>query len=394
MPTTRYPFQMADGIPVVTAPTEIDITTAGQLRAVLFNWQNQGYITVVVDLTSTQFCDSTGLRELVWAHKRAVADGGGLRLVVPAEGAFARIFTVTGLDGILPRYTTVQRALTQAPATTAHRPRRGTAADPAAAPAGPPARARDHDGLIMDGRSCEQCGATFAPRREHARFCSPGCRAAWNREHLGDPAVQASALTWSLAAMNEATALLPAVKTADRPQALAAIGEAVWWITMVDATLLRHHPAVYDSVLAARRPAGRQLIVETLAGLRFVRNWISRAAGLDEAIDTSEGARRLTGWTWKPTGEPALAWLPPRAQAWERARHRAYQARLAGHTIGATFGHAVTFLALTGADAASIPDTSGPQPPTTSPPVQAGDQGGTASNRPSPPPPATPARFH
>jgi hypothetical protein len=69
------------------------------------------------------------------------------------------------------------------------------------------------------------------------------CRAAWNREHLGDPAVQASALTWSLAAMSEATALLPAVKTADHPQAFAAIGESVWWITMVDATVLRHHPA-------------------------------------------------------------------------------------------------------------------------------------------------------
>jgi anti-anti-sigma regulatory factor len=35
----------------------------------------------VVDLTGTQFCDSAGLRELVWAHKRTVADGG-LRLVM------------------------------------------------------------------------------------------------------------------------------------------------------------------------------------------------------------------------------------------------------------------------------------------------------------------------
>lgn len=61
---------------MVAAPAEIDTTTAGQLRAVLFEWQTQGYTTVVVDLTGTQFCDSTGLRELVWAHKRAVADGG------------------------------------------------------------------------------------------------------------------------------------------------------------------------------------------------------------------------------------------------------------------------------------------------------------------------------
>jgi anti-sigma B factor antagonist len=373
MSAAGYPFQMARGLPVITAPGEIDTTTAWQLRAVLFEWQTQGYTTVVVDLTHTQFCDSTGLRELVWAHKRAVADGGGLRLVIQAEGAVARIFTVTGLDGLLPRYTTLQQALALAPHTAARRSWPGIAADSSAVPVS----TGDHRGLIVDGRSCERCGTVFVPRREHARFCSPGCRAAWNREHLGDPAVQASALTWSLAAMSEATALLPAVKTADLPEAFAAIEEAVWWITMVDATLLRHHPAVYDGVLAAHPRAGRQLIVETLAGLRFVRNWISRGTGLEEAIDTSEGWR-IPGWTWKPTGEPALAWLPPRAQAWKRARHRAYQARLADHTIGTTFGRVVTFLALTGSDAACLIDTGG-TPPATGVTGRAGDLRGTAS---------------
>jgi hypothetical protein len=68
--------------------------------------------------------------------------------------------------------------------------------------------------------------------------------------------VRAPGLFGAARAMSEATALLSAVKTQDRPQAFAAIGEAVWWITMVDATLLRHQPAVYDSVLAARTPAG------------------------------------------------------------------------------------------------------------------------------------------
>jgi hypothetical protein len=43
-------------------------------------------------------------------------------------------------------------------------------------------------------RTCEQCGTVFAPRREHARFCRPRCRVAWNREHTGDPQAEASAL--------------------------------------------------------------------------------------------------------------------------------------------------------------------------------------------------------
>jgi anti-sigma B factor antagonist len=138
VPASEYPLQMGGNVPVVTAPAELDTTTAGQLRAILLQWQNQGYTTVVVDLTGTQFCDSAGLRELVWAHKRAVADGGGLRLVTPAEGAVARIFTVTGLDGILPRYTTLAQALAQRPAAPARPPRRGASAEPAAAPASTP----------------------------------------------------------------------------------------------------------------------------------------------------------------------------------------------------------------------------------------------------------------
>jgi len=114
--------------------------------------------------------------------------------------------------------------------------------------------------------------------------------------------------------------------------------------------------------MAAHTPAGRRLIAETLAGLRFARNWISRGAPLGEAIETGAGTMRITQWTWKPIPEPAQAWLPPRAQAWELARYRAYQARLAGHAIGETVGQFVPFLALIGANATSATDISNPQP--------------------------------
>lgn len=120
MPATGYRSRMADGVAVVTTPAEIDTTTASELRAVLLEWQSRGHTTVVVDMTGTQFCDSTGLRELVWAHKRAVADGGVLRLVIPDEGAFLRIFTITGLDGVIPHFATVTQALAQIPAAAIH----------------------------------------------------------------------------------------------------------------------------------------------------------------------------------------------------------------------------------------------------------------------------------
>ena len=125
---------------------------------------------------------------------------------------------------------------------------------------------------MADIRDCEQCGTSFVPRREHARFCSPRCRAAWNREHAGDLKAGASALQWAITAMSDTTDRLPRVKAVDRPRAFAAIGEAVWWVTIVDATLVRHHPAAYDGVTARQAPAERELIEGTLAGMRFVRN--------------------------------------------------------------------------------------------------------------------------
>jgi hypothetical protein len=210
---------------------------------------------------------------------------------------------------------------------------------------------------------CEQCGTSFVPRRAHARFCSAHCRAAWNREHMGDPAAGASALVWSITAMSEATSRLPRVRAWNRPRAFAVISEAVWWVTIVDATLVRHHPDAYDTVLTGQVPAQRQLVEQTLAGLRFVRNRIGDEADLGEFIepgDASPGAgqRRITGWAWKPLPEPVLSSLPPRGQAWEMTRYRAYQAQLADHTIGEIFARAAEFLNLAAANTPAITDTS------------------------------------
>ena len=110
---------------------------------------------------------------------------------------------------------------------------------------------------MTDTRSCEQCGATFAPRREHARFCSARCRVAWNREKTSDLAAGMSALQWSLTAMSDTTERLARIRAGDRPRAFTVIAEAVWWVTIVDATLVRHHPDTYDAVMASQAPAER-----------------------------------------------------------------------------------------------------------------------------------------
>ena len=205
-------------------------------------------------------------------------------------------------------------------------------------------------------RTCEQCGAWFAPRREHARFCSARCRAAWNREHVRPLAAEATALDWSITAMCDVTGRLRRVRAGDQARALAAISEAVWWVTIVDATLVRHHPGAYDDVLAGQSPAERRLIETTLAGLRFVRNQMGHqldpADFIVPAADRPGGDEdRIAAWIWKSLPEPRLASLSPSGRAWERARYHAYQAQLAGHPVGDIFSRAAAFLKLATANA-------------------------------------------
>ena len=216
---------------------------------------------------------------------------------------------------------------------------------------------------MSDIRTCDECGTLYTPRREHDRFCSAACRGAWNSERAGDQAGGASALLWSVTAMSDTTARLAQVRAADQPRAFAVIGEAVWWVTIVDATLVRHHPDAYDDVMAGQGMARRRLIEETLGGLRFVRNRIGDEADLAEFIEPGDagpgaGEGRIRGWTWKPAPAPALGSLAQRAQAWEITRYQAYQAQLAGHTVGATFGRAAEFLKLAAADVTCMTDIS------------------------------------
>lgn len=193
----------------------------------------------------------------------------------------------------------------------------------------------------MDGaRECTQCGAEFSPRREHARFCSARCRAQWNRARRTDPAAEISALEWSIAAMSDTTARLQDAAVADPGQAHTLISDAVWRVTIVDATLVRHHPEAYDQVVADQSPCERQQTETTLAGLRHVRNRIGAGVNHDELVEPADAA--ITSWTWKDLPRPCAR--DGEAQAWELARYDAYRAGLAGHKIGETFGPVVEFL--------------------------------------------------
>ena len=104
---------MINGVPVVATPAEIDVTTAEQLHAVLHATTEQ-YRALVVDMTRTRFCDSAAVHALVAARKRVLAEGGELRLVVPADGTVRRVLTLLGVGRFIPCFARLEEAVAAA----------------------------------------------------------------------------------------------------------------------------------------------------------------------------------------------------------------------------------------------------------------------------------------
>lgn len=211
---------------------------------------------------------------------------------------------------------------------------------------------------MADIRHCDQCGTVFTPPREHARFCSGRCRVAWNQQHRLDQVTELSALGWSVAGLADLAPRLAGLAASDRSRAAAVVSEAVWQVTIIDATLVRYHYEVYEAVLAVQPRRERRVTEGTMAGLRFVRNHMTRAADLDALIGPSAGAPAAEAetWTWQRVPEPSADVVRPRGQAWEMSRFQGYQDYLAGYPVADGLGRAAAFVRLAAARMPAVTD--------------------------------------
>jgi anti-sigma B factor antagonist len=163
----KYPIEMVNGVPVVAAPAEIDISNPDWLDAVLREAAARGHERFVVDMTGTQYCESSGLGALVQAHNRALADGGELRLVRSTSASVVRVFALTGIDQVIPSFPSLDEAVEPAPA-----PLLRVVLDRCrAAPEGDSGTARARDDGRDDG---------------HLRASVPGCQRARPRRARRD----------------------------------------------------------------------------------------------------------------------------------------------------------------------------------------------------------------
>lgn len=110
MPRAGYEVFWADGVPVVATPDEIDISNAAEFRQSLLSGAGGRHPVLIVDMSETTFCDSTGLHQLVRARRRAEAAGGEVRLVIRTKPV-RRVFAIMGLDLLFRLYSSLDDAL-------------------------------------------------------------------------------------------------------------------------------------------------------------------------------------------------------------------------------------------------------------------------------------------
>jgi anti-sigma B factor antagonist len=92
--------ESADQQAVVRVTGEIDMETSPAFKARLLELAQDGVQRITVDMSETEFIDSTGLHALVVAVKELRTHGGDLVVRSPSKSA-ARLLELTGLDTLV-----------------------------------------------------------------------------------------------------------------------------------------------------------------------------------------------------------------------------------------------------------------------------------------------------
>jgi anti-sigma B factor antagonist len=103
VPDDRFPVTWSGRTAVVTAGVELDLTIA-----------DAGALGLVVDMTSTTFCDSAGIAAITRAVRRAAAHDAAIRLAVTSP-AVLRVLALVGIDRLIDVYPDTSAALASLP---------------------------------------------------------------------------------------------------------------------------------------------------------------------------------------------------------------------------------------------------------------------------------------
>lgn len=102
--------EVGDGAAVIRVSGRLTMVVTPQLRALITDAVRSGRSRIVVDLTTCEFVDSSGLGALIAGLKSARQAGGDLR-IAGVGPQIATVLKLTNLDRVLRVHETVGGAL-------------------------------------------------------------------------------------------------------------------------------------------------------------------------------------------------------------------------------------------------------------------------------------------
>lgn len=112
----RYLFtdKTTAGAGVIDAPESFDIYVASIVRERALSLQSEAVSGIIFNMEKVEFLDQSALGVIIGTLHR-MHGKGRWAAVAGASGKVRKIFTVTGLDGIVPCYATVGEAAAREP---------------------------------------------------------------------------------------------------------------------------------------------------------------------------------------------------------------------------------------------------------------------------------------
>jgi anti-sigma B factor antagonist len=99
-----------EGTAVLALVGEVDVATAAQVRQAALKLISDGTRRLIIDLSGTEYLDSSGLGTLVGLLKR-IREAGGEMPIAGAQPRVERVFEITGLTQVFRLYDDVDKAL-------------------------------------------------------------------------------------------------------------------------------------------------------------------------------------------------------------------------------------------------------------------------------------------
>jgi anti-anti-sigma factor len=111
MPLEEMAFEHRGDVIVGRVRGEVDLSNAGTVMAKLLGAVPNTATALLIDLSETDYLDSSGIRLIFEVAHRLEARGQRLQLVVPDNSVLNRLLVLTEMRQVVPMSSSVEAAL-------------------------------------------------------------------------------------------------------------------------------------------------------------------------------------------------------------------------------------------------------------------------------------------